>query len=112
MNSFQKRYKVFVFTILLFVVLIISNCQNESRNWWDSIPRFDSKPSEFLKGPYVQNVRVDEITIMWESEKPLSGKVLFGKQQVDENEMTETDTATIHRIILAGLDIETVCYIY
>lgn len=53
----------------------------------------------------MQNVTTDGITIMWESDAPSIGKVVFGKTSSFGNEVSEIDYATVHEVILTGLEI-------
>ncbi len=86
-------------TILLFLPLILCvACQKP--------PDADA----FLKGPYLQNVRPDGITILWESNTPSAGKIEFGKTPDLGMEFTEGDTNSIHEITLNGLEMETFYY--
>ncbi|MFQ5604815.1 MAG: metallophosphoesterase [bacterium] len=96
------------FILIGFLIFTFSSCQKQSENWWSSVPSFEPKPAKLLKGPYLQNVKTDAITIKWESQRPNIGKVLFGKNAVEENEVAETDSAAIHEVTLTGLEIETV----
>lgn len=92
-NPIQK------FSGLRFILLILiglNACQKASDD------------SAFLKGPYLQNVKTDGITIMWESKQPAIGRVVFGKSKSFDNEVAKIDSTTIHEVILTGLDIETV----
>lgn len=66
----------------------------------------------FLKGPYLQNVKMDGVTIMWESSIPAIGKVVFGKSRAFGNTAVEMDSTTIHEITLTGLDVESVYHYY
>jgi len=64
----------------------------------------------FLKGPYLQNIRPDGITILWESKKPSAGKIEFGKTPDLGMAFTESDTNSLHEITLTGLETETTYY--
>ncbi|UCE17319.1 MAG: metallophosphoesterase [Gemmatimonadota bacterium] len=63
-----------------------------------------------LIGPYVQNVKTNSITIMWESSKPENGKVLYGEKRSLDGETDEKGLSTIHEITLTGLKSETRYY--
>jgi predicted phosphodiesterase len=92
----RKIVRVFGrFFTLLFIVKL-----NAGQN--------NSGYSAFLKGPYLQNVRPDAITIMWESKEPAIGKVVFGKTPSFGSAAAETASATIHELTLSGLEAETV----
>ncbi|UCH63956.1 MAG: metallophosphoesterase [Fidelibacterota bacterium] len=66
--------------------------------------------SVLLKGPYLQNVKTDGITVMWESAKPTIGEVVFGKSKSFGDTILETDSTAVHEVVLSGLDAETVYY--
>lgn len=60
----------------------------------------------FIKGPYLQNVRKDGVTVMWETLAPADSTVWYGKGAL---QMKAHDPApkTIHEIVISGLDEET-----
>ena len=67
--------------------------------------------AEIIKGPYLQNVKTGGITVMWESDQPTQGIVLYGKT-ADYGEtvvepLEETEARRIHEIHIRGLEIET-----
>jgi hypothetical protein len=68
----------------------------------------NSDHTAFLKGPYLQNVKPDAMTIMWESKEPVIGNVVFGKTPSFGQEAAETTAATLHEVTLKGLEAETV----
>jgi len=91
-----RMQKVCGAILILFITMGLNACQNESDR------------SVLLKGPYLQNVKTDGITVMWESAKPTIGKVVFGKTKSFGNAVLETDSTTVHEVVLSGLDAETV----
>jgi tetratricopeptide (TPR) repeat protein len=62
--------------------------------------------AEILKGPYLQNVKTDGITIMWESDRPTTGIVLYGRTPDYGMEVAEKKPARIHEIHIRGLEVE------
>ncbi len=58
----------------------------------------------FLIPPYLQNLREDGITIMWETVYPTYGKILYGKNgKLDKVEIEDAIPATMHEVTLVGL---------
>ena len=63
-----------------------------------------SRPA-FLVLPYLQNVKKDAITIMWETAYPTYGSVLYGKNGSLDQEVVENKILnTMHEVTLVGLD--------
>jgi tetratricopeptide (TPR) repeat protein len=92
----KTNRNIFTYCILLilFIVICFTGCQKVS----DAL---------FLKGPYLQNVKMDGITIMWESEKPYKGKIIFGQENDLVYMARDKKVSTIHEIVLWGLKPET-----
>ncbi len=65
----------------------------------------------FLKGPYLQNVRKDGITIMWETNIPADSVVNYGRININENKIEDKALKTIHEVTINNLEEERV-YIY
>ncbi|MBU0478660.1 metallophosphoesterase [bacterium] len=66
----------------------------------------DSKPEPLalLKGPYLQNLGQDKVTIMWETNIPTIGYVKYGEISCDKQEKEgEKNFSKIHEIILKNL---------
>ncbi len=61
----------------------------------------------FLKGPYLQNVRQDGITIMWETISEMNTKVGYGPDDSYGRERSVTGKRSIHEVTLDGLEVET-----
>jgi len=60
-----------------------------------------------LAPPYLQDVREDGITIMWETAFPADGKVEFGKTEKLSNSVSaDLAPETIHKITLIGLEAD------
>jgi len=60
-----------------------------------------------IKGPYLQNVTQNEITIMWESSGPSIGELVYGKPGNLNMTLKEKQENTFHEITLTGLSPET-----
>lgn len=58
--------------------------------------------SDLLVGPYLQNLKPDAVTIMWETTSPAVGKVIYG-EDVFENSAADVRSATMHEVTLKGL---------
>ena len=63
--------------------------------------------AEIIKGPYLQNVKTDGITVMWESDQPTLGIVVYGKTAEYGASAEETEARRIHEVHLSGLEVET-----
>ncbi|MGH9341910.1 MAG: phytase [Acidobacteriota bacterium] len=63
--------------------------------------------AEIVKGPYLQNVKTDGITIMWESDRPTVGIVQYGRTPGYGATAEEEEPRRIHEIVLTGLEVET-----
>ncbi|MCP5110019.1 MAG: hypothetical protein GY953_04215, partial [bacterium] len=62
--------------------------------------------AEILKGPYLQNVTMDGITVMWESDVPTIGMVLYGRTPDYGMKVEEKQPARVHELRLGGLRVE------
>ena len=63
--------------------------------------------AKIIKGPYLQNAQTDGITIMWESDQPTIGVVLYGKTADYGGSVEEKEASRIHEVHIRGLEIET-----
>ncbi|NOZ60916.1 MAG: hypothetical protein GXO74_04475 [Calditrichaeota bacterium] len=71
----------------------------------------DSFGDSLKFGPYLQRPTPDGISILWETDNPASGKVVFGLQAESLSDtLSEDSTATFHHIRLSGLEPNTVYY--
>jgi len=88
-----------IMILILFIFgLIFNSCEHSSES------------DLFVKGPYLQNVKTDGITILWESKTPSPSKIEFGKTRELGTEIFEKDLNTIHELTLIGLETETTYY--
>lgn len=94
-------------TIFSFICLALFACSGGLDPWLSSSSMFPDHPDAFLKGPYLQNPTQNSITIMWESKKPLIGKVFWGKENAAKNAIKESTASKIHEVKLSGLEPET-----
>ncbi len=63
----------------------------------------DITPSRRLRaGPYIQNPKYTEMTIMWETSTPIEGKVLWGETPHFSDSM-DVPSARIHEAVITGL---------
>ncbi|OGG46287.1 MAG: hypothetical protein A3F84_08060 [Candidatus Handelsmanbacteria bacterium RIFCSPLOWO2_12_FULL_64_10] len=61
-----------------------------------------------LKGPYLQNVTQDAVTVMWETDAPGGGEVEYGHTPSFGKAAADTARRTVHEVRLTGLEAETV----
>ena len=54
----------------------------------------------FVKGPYLQNVTQRSVTVMWESESTLPGKVVVDGEPI----AVESPPSQIHEVVVGGLE--------
>ncbi len=108
-RKFNQLFYFFRSSALSVIIVFTLSCQSQKStlDWFNTLPTLEKSDPEFLKGPYLQNVTPNSIEIMWESEQPYVGKVQYGKGESLGNNVTETDSNTIHKLKLTGLDIET-----
>ncbi len=65
------------------------------------------EPMAFNKLPYLQNVREDGITIMWETTQPADSRVEYGPDSTYGFSVSDTAKVKIHEVRIKGLDPET-----
>jgi len=56
-----------------------------------------------FRGPYLNDVTSDAVTVMWESPTATTGIVRYGVASIDENMVADTTPATHHEVRLTGL---------
>jgi predicted phosphodiesterase len=61
----------------------------------------------FKNGPYLQNVGLDRITIMWETARPADSRVEYGLTNALSKSLYESRKTLIHEITVTGLKPET-----
>lgn len=64
-------------------------------------------PQEIIKGPYLQNVKLNTITIMWETSIPLPSRVDYGISNYDHY-VEDPTLAEIHEITITELSENTI----
>jgi 3',5'-cyclic AMP phosphodiesterase CpdA len=60
------------------------------------------------KGPYVQNVTTDAITVMWETSAPSDSRVEYGAASCSEASAHDAAPVTVHEVRLTGLDTDAI----
>jgi 3',5'-cyclic AMP phosphodiesterase CpdA len=92
MVSFKKP-SVLVGATWTLALLILFSCST------------NTEPIRITKGPYLQDVTRDGITVMWETSHPTSGSVFWGIGGELANEATTRLESKIHEIRLTGLRV-------
>jgi 3',5'-cyclic AMP phosphodiesterase CpdA len=64
-------------------------------------------PLQILKGPYLQSVTTDSITIMWETSEPSESRVDYGLTTTYTDCVSDTTPTELHEITLRGLQTDT-----
>ncbi|MEK7866550.1 MAG: metallophosphoesterase [Planctomycetota bacterium] len=59
------------------------------------------EPAE--RGPYLQDLRTDRITVLWTTKDPCMGRVRWGEAGAEPQELAEPLPARRHRIVIEGL---------
>ncbi len=62
-------------------------------------------PADLYIAPYLQNVKTDSMTIMWETKTPVIGYVEYGLGDKLDQKAVEPGPRKIHEIILDGLEV-------
>jgi predicted phosphodiesterase len=65
-----------------------------------------------IKGPYLQTVTTNSIKIFWETSSSVKGSVNFGLSSTNENSITESQSASMHKVTLTGLEKNTIYKYY
>ena len=65
------------------------------------IPSLDTVLS---RGPYLQSVTTDTITVVWETDRPSQGAVAYGETEAYGSSVGDSALGTRHAVTLAGLD--------
>ncbi len=66
--------------------------------------------ADITKGPYVQNVQTNQVTIMWETEAEFADEVCWGLNDTS-NCIMEEEPVKIHKVRIEGLEPDTM-YLY
>jgi predicted phosphodiesterase len=59
-----------------------------------------------VKGPYLQNVTTDAITVMWETSAPSDSRVEYGATSCADATARDAAPVTVHEVRLTGLDTD------
>ena len=89
------------------VVLSIAVCLPFAALPAQNVQAQKGDPPDLHIAPYLQNVKPDGITVMWETTEPVMGKVEFGRDGNFEHTVTEPEGRTIHELHLTGLEPST-----
>jgi len=60
-------------------------------------------PPRFTKGPYLQQPTATSVVVMWETQHPSSGRVFWGENAAEENEIEDPAAGTVHKVTISGL---------
>jgi hypothetical protein len=60
----------------------------------------------FNAGPFLQNVKPDEITVAWETKAPAPSAVYYGRDGLT-NVVSDPSPTTFHKVVIKGLERET-----
>jgi len=63
--------------------------------------------SRLLEGPYLQNVTLTSIVVMWETSQPSDSRVDFGPTREYTNHVHDSAPRAIHQVTLPGLQANT-----
>lgn len=63
-----------------------------------------AKDYKIITGPYLQNVKPDAITIMWETDKPGPSVVEYGETKELGKKAESAEATTFHEVTLNGLE--------
>jgi len=88
MNNIAKR--LFKFVLILLGVGICFNCEKEY----------------LIKAPYLQNVTMSQITIIWETAEPMDSRVDYGLSSDLGKCVRSDEKVTLHEITLTNLEPE------
>ena len=70
-----------------------------------SMAAFAADPPDLYIAPYLQNVKTDSMTIMWETTTPVVGFVEYGLGDKHDQKAVEPEARKIHEIVLNGLEV-------
>jgi len=75
--------------------------------WLSGAAFAQTAPVKLVKGPYLQDVTVTSITVMWETREPGSSRVEYGPTPGYGHVASDPAPATIHKVTLGGLQPDT-----
>jgi tetratricopeptide (TPR) repeat protein len=94
----QKLIQLIFLSIFTLIILTSTGCKTKEDN-------------PFAKGPYVQNLRQTEMTIVWESDSASLGKVFYGKNNNLNMSAETNEFGSVKKVTLKDLEPEST-YIY
>lgn len=74
---------------------------------WYAYPSDINSVATIVNGPYLQQVKPDSVTIVWETDIPADSEVRYGVGTSEEFIVSDPAMATLHRLVLAGLVADT-----
>jgi predicted phosphodiesterase len=74
-------------------------------------PPADPCTARIVKGPALEWVTPDSVTILWETDVPVDSRIGYGVESVDERDVEDPAFVTLHRVVLSGLAPDT-RYVY
>ena len=93
-----------VFSLAVCLMFAVLSAQPAAAQ---TVPGSNSDPPDLHIAPYLQNVKPDGITVMWETTGPVPGAVDFGRNGSFEQTVEEPEGRTIHELHLTGLEPST-----
>ena len=66
-------------------------------------PREDRSAVQIIKGPALQWITPDSVTILWETDVPAGTSVDYGMGAGDRHSISDPAPVTLHRVVLSGL---------
>jgi len=70
----------------------------------------EDEPLKIITGPYLQNLSMDKITIMWQTNIPSTSKIEYDEKQKYSQKITETAENKLHEITISKLKPNTKYY--
>ncbi len=71
---------------------------------WYAYPADGGAPASIVKGPYLQQVTSDSVTIMWETDVAADSRVDYGTVLPEESSVYDPAPVTLHKVVLPKLD--------
>lgn len=74
-------------------------------------PQKDPCDAWITKGPVLQWVTPESVTILWETDIPADSHIRYGVNSFDSCDTWDRELVTLHKVVLTGLAPDT-CYVY
>lgn len=101
MNYRQKPWKARLVAIAISMLVLLS--LPVAAATYSLADDTQPEPLVPIKGPYLQNMTTTSVTICWETEAPVRGKVEYGLTTAYGNVKSDTNPFSQHEITLTGL---------